>query len=100
MSAKDSAVKPQDAAARQSAQHVVHASKGIYLPNPDLRLRAGDAWTLVYAVMSLDGVDRACGDGELYRPKPRELVARLGTARSADPGEDADSAPERADDAG
>jgi hypothetical protein len=67
-------------------------SNGYYLPNPALQLRSGDNWTPVYAVMALDWVDRGCGDGEFYRPKPLELVARLGTASSEDPGEDGDSA--------
>jgi hypothetical protein len=43
--------------------------------------------------MALDWVHRGSGDGELYRAKPLELVARLGTARSEDPGVDGDSAP-------
>jgi hypothetical protein len=77
----------------------VRASNGHYLPNPALQLRAGDAWTPVYTVMALDWVDRGCGDGELYRPKPLELVARLGTARSEDLGEVGDSAPAVPDDA-
>ncbi|HQC94245.1 MAG TPA: AAA family ATPase [Aquabacterium sp.] len=76
------------------------ASNGHYLPNPALLLRRGDAWAPVYELMALDWIDRGCGDGELYRPKPRDLVARLGMARSADPGEDTDSATEPADDAG
>lgn len=78
----------------------VRASNGHYLPNPALLLRSGDAWKPVYELMALDWVDRGCGDGELYRPKPLGLVARLGAARSADPAEDADSAPVPADDAG
>jgi hypothetical protein len=71
----------------------VRASNGHYLPNPALELRSGDTWTPVYAAMALDWVDRGCGDGELYRPKPLELVASLGTARSEGPSEDGDSAP-------
>jgi hypothetical protein len=71
----------------------VRASSGYYLPNPALQLRSGDTWTPVYAVMALEWVDRGCGDGELYRPKPLELVASLGTARSEHPGEDGDSTP-------
>jgi hypothetical protein len=59
----------------------VRASNGYYLPNPALQLRSGDTWTPVYNVMALDWVDRGCGDGELYRPKPLELVARAGMAR-------------------
>ena len=47
--------------------------------------------------MALDWVDRGCGDGELYRPKPLELVARLGRARGEDWGEDGDSAREPTD---
>lgn len=76
----------------------VRASNGHYLPNPALQLRTGDAWTPVYTVMALDWVDRGCGDGELYRPKPLELVARLGTARGEDLGEYGESAPASADD--
>lgn len=71
----------------------VRASNGHYLPSPALQLRTGDAWTPVYTAMALDWVDRGCGDGELYRPKPLELVASLGTARGEDLGEDGDSAP-------
>jgi len=78
----------------------VRASNGHYLPNPALLLRRGDAWAPVYELMALDWVDRGCGDGELHRPKPLELVALLGMGRSADLGDDADSAHERADDAG
>jgi hypothetical protein len=78
----------------------VRASNGHYLPNPALLLQRGDAWAPVYELMALDWVDRGCGDGELYRPKPLELVARLGASRSADQGKDADSAPEQAGDAG
>ena len=66
----------------------VRASNGHYLPNPALQLRAGDAWAPVYTAMALDWVDRGCGDGELYRPKPRELVARLGAVTSEDSDED------------
>jgi hypothetical protein len=77
----------------------VRASNGYYLPNPALQLRSGDTWTPVYAVMALEWVDRGCGDGELYRPKPLELVASLGTARSEHPGEDGDSAPAAPDNA-
>ena len=62
----------------------VRSSSGHYLPNPALQLRTPDAWTPVYTVMALDWVDRGCGDGELYRPKPLELVARLDAA-SVDP---------------
>ncbi|MFG6443292.1 UvrD-helicase domain-containing protein [Roseateles sp. LKC17W] len=65
----------------------VRASNGHYLPNPALQLRAGDAWTLVYTAMALDWVDLGCGDGELYRPKPQELVARLGAVIREDSGE-------------
>jgi len=75
------------------------ASNGYYLPNPALQLRSGDTWTPVYAVMALEWVDRGCGDGELYRPKPLELVASLGTARNEHPGEDGDSAPAAPDNA-
>jgi hypothetical protein len=71
----------------------VRASNGHYLPNPALQLRSVDTWTSVYTVMALDWVDRGCGDGELYRPKPQEMVARLGTARSEDSGQDDCSAP-------
>lgn len=68
----------------------VRASNGHYLPNPALQLRTGDAWAPVYSAMALEWVDRGCGDGELYRPKPMELVARLGTVSSEDPdGDDA-----------
>ena len=70
----------------------VRASNGHYLPNPALQLRAGDTWTPVYTAMALDWVDRGCGDGELYRPKPLELVARLGVVTSEDPGGDDASA--------
>jgi hypothetical protein len=69
------------------------ASNGYYLPNPALLLRSEDAWVRVYELMALDWVHRGCGDGELYRPKPLELVARLGTAGGEGLGEDADSAP-------
>ena len=69
------------------------ASNGYYLPNPALQLRSGDTWIPAYEVMALEWVDRGCGDGDLYRPKPLELVASLGTARSEGPGEDGDSAP-------
>ena len=55
----------------------VRASNGHYLPNPALQLRTGDAWTPVYTAMALNWVDRGCGDGELYRPKPLALVAGL-----------------------
>lgn len=79
----------------------VRASNGHYLPNPALMLRTGEAWTPVYELMALDWVDRGCGDGELYRPKPLEWVAGLGAARSAkpreDPSEDSESAPEPSD---
>lgn len=78
----------------------VRASNGHYLPNPALLLRSGEAWKPVYELMALDWVDRGCGDDEPYRPRPLERVARLGTDRSADPAEDADSAPVPADDAG
>jgi hypothetical protein len=71
----------------------VRASNGHYLPNPALQLRTGDAWTPVYTAMALDWVDRGCGDGELYRPKPMELVARLGAVIGEDPGGDDASAP-------
>jgi hypothetical protein len=71
----------------------VRASNGHYLPNPALQLRTGDAWAPVYTAMALDWVDRGCGDGELYRPKPRELVARLGGVTSEDPDGDDASAP-------
>ncbi|MFM7506101.1 MAG: AAA family ATPase [Rubrivivax sp.] len=77
----------------------VRASNGHYLPNPALQLRVGDAWTHVYTVMALDWLDRGCGDGELYRPKPLKLVARLGTSRSRGPGDDGESASAAADDA-
>jgi hypothetical protein len=71
----------------------VRASIGHYLPNPALQLRAGDAWTPVYTAMALDWVDRGCGDGELYRPKPLVLVARLGAVTSEDSDGDDASAP-------
>ena len=71
----------------------MRASNGHYLPNPALQLRSGDTWTHVWAVMALDWVYQGCGDGELYRPKPLELIASLGTVRSEGPGEDGDSAP-------
>lgn len=71
----------------------VRASNGHYLPNPALQLRTADAWTPVYTVMALDWVDRGCGDGELYRPKPLELVAGLGMPIDDDLKDDSDSAP-------
>jgi hypothetical protein len=70
----------------------VRASNGHYLPNPALQLRAEDTLTPVYTAMALDWVDRGCGDGELYRPKPLELVARLGAVISEDSDEDDASA--------
>ena len=78
----------------------VRASNGHYLPNPALQLRAGDTWTPVYSAMALDWVDQGCGDGELYRPKPLELVARLGLPRDEDLKDDSDSGPAPADRAG
>jgi hypothetical protein len=69
----------------------VRSSSGHYLPNPALQLRTADAWKPVYTVMALDWVDRGCGDGELYRPKPLELVARLDAASVEDLGEAAES---------
>ena len=77
----------------------MRASNGHYLPNPELQLRTGDAWTPVYTVMALDWVDRGCGDGELYRPKPLELVARLAAARGDDLGEHGESGPALEDNA-
>lgn len=71
----------------------VRASNGHYLPNPALQLRTGDTWTPVYAAMALGWVDRGCGDGELYRAKPLELVARLGAVPREEPGEDGVRAP-------
>jgi hypothetical protein len=65
----------------------VRSSSGHYLPNPALQLRTADAWKPVYTVMALDWVDRGCGDGELYRPKPLELVARLDAASDKSSGE-------------
>ncbi len=76
----------------------VRASNGHYLPNPALQLRTADAWTPVYTVMALDWVDRGCGDGEAFRPKPLELVAQLGTARSEDAWSGGDSGPRAAGD--
>lgn len=71
----------------------VRASNGHYLPNPALQLRTGDAWAPVYKAMSLDWVDRGCGDGEPYRPKPLELVAGLGMPRDENLKDDGESAP-------
>jgi hypothetical protein len=78
----------------------VRASSGHYLPNPALQLRTADAWTPVYTVMALDWVDRGCGDGELYRPKPLELVQRLGAVSAKDLGEVTESGPGVADEVG
>jgi hypothetical protein len=50
--------------------------------------------------MAMDWVDRGCGDGELYRPKPLELVARLGFPRQDDLSADSDSAPAPQSDVG
>jgi hypothetical protein len=71
----------------------VRSSSGHYLPNPALQLRTADAWKPVYTVMALDWVDRGCGDGELYRPKPLELVARLDAASDKSSGEPTESRP-------
>jgi hypothetical protein len=71
----------------------VRASNGHYLPNPALQLRVGDAWAPVYTAMALDWVDRGCSDGELYRPKPLELVASLASVTSENSDEDDASAP-------
>jgi len=78
----------------------VRASSGHYLPNPVLQLRTADTWTPVYTVMALDWVDQGCGDGELYRPKPLELVARLGEVSDKDLGEVTESDPGVADEVG
>jgi hypothetical protein len=74
-------------------------SNGHYLPEPGAAAAHGDAMAPVYEVMALAWIDRGCGDGELYRPKPLELVARLGTARSEGLGEEGESGPAAADDA-
>ena len=66
----------------------VRASNGHYLPSPGLQLRVGDAWAPVYTAMALDWVDLGCGDDELYRSKPPELVERLGAVPREEPGED------------
>jgi hypothetical protein len=50
--------------------------------------------------MALDWVDRGCGDGELYRPKPLELVARLGAVSAKDLDEVTESGPGVADEVG
>jgi len=63
-------------------------------------LRLAGAWTPVYTAMAMDWVDRGCGDGELYRPKPLELVARLGSPRQDDLSADGDSAPATQSDRG
>jgi len=63
------------------------------MPNPSMQLRVAGAWTPVYTAMAMDWVDRGCGDGLLYRPKPLALVARLGLPRQDDLSEESDSAP-------
>jgi hypothetical protein len=78
----------------------VRASSGHYLPNPALQLRTADTWTPIYTVMALDWVDRGSGDGELYRPKPLELVAGLGAVSAKDLDEVTESGPGVADEVG
>jgi hypothetical protein len=50
--------------------------------------------------MALDWVDRGCGDGELYRPKPLEMVARLDAASDKSSGEPTESRPGSTDEVG
>ena len=71
----------------------VRARNGHYLPNPNMQLRVAGAWAPVYVVMALDWVDRGCGESEQYRPRPLELVARLGAPLDDDLLADSDSAP-------
>jgi len=78
----------------------VRARNGHYMPNLSMQVRVAGAWTPVYTAMATDRVDRGCGDGELYRPKPLALVARLGSPRQSDLSADSDSAPAPQSDAG
>ena len=71
----------------------VRARNGHYLPNPNMQLRVAGTWAPVYNVMALDWVDRGCGENEQYRPRPLELVARLGAPLDDDLLADSDSAP-------
>jgi hypothetical protein len=52
---------------------------GRYLPNPDMRLRVGDAWHPVYEALALDWVDRGCRNAKRYWPSPLEQVAKART---------------------
>jgi len=71
----------------------VRVRNGLCMPNPVLQLRVAGAWTLVYTAMAMDWVDRGCGYGELYLPKPLALAARLGTLRQDDLSANSDSGP-------
>jgi hypothetical protein len=56
----------------------VRAKNGHYLPNPDMKLRLGEAWVPVYELMSLDWIDSGCGQaGDRFLPPPVEVVAAL-----------------------
>jgi hypothetical protein len=52
----------------------VRMKNGHYFPNPELQLRAGEAWQPVYEQLALSWIDRGCGRENDYRPRPVECI--------------------------
>lgn len=69
--------------------------RGMYLPNPQMLLRAGDDWVPVYGLLALNWIDRSCASTAMEL-RPAERVAQLhGEVRSQAQAEAAGDVDER-----
>ncbi|HRY88930.1 MAG TPA: ankyrin repeat domain-containing protein [Rubrivivax sp.] len=71
----------------------VRSRNGHYFPNPQMQLRAGEAWRPVYELLALDWLDRGSGRELFDQPRPLQLIDALREAVQAGvPGAEADQA--------